>query len=436
MTETTSRVHDLAFPSPIPLKEISAIVLVAELWREEIARTEIKTEHELKLVKNIILLRKIIANIPSEIRDLLVEYVAKFETSIKTWLVLHSFILVSHLCLPCDKLSTFHDFVWDWNGNIDNVRTAKRIMLCDRFTAVVKFKIACLYCFEDDIRRIWPFVSSNFIDLKLNEIDFFHRTRQYGSIQFFYWIYCLRNELHNMPNPYNVQIEEMVLGFCEFDSYSCAEYFWNRIPYERRLQATCQDGHVTICDSDVFVRFFLQRLDDLQLAIFLTEIGVEFISKLLANEFKIYVLPAWMYIRNKMNKSHFTRIIEKLLNMETNSFTAKERLNSEDEVYICCELWRNSPENLKRSALNDLLSNEEVFKRIGTEKPEPLREMRFLITVLLDASFEQRHTFWCKNWRNLISGARVEDLMGVMKLCFRDENDMNLFKRQYNMSVT
>ncbi|XP_065210351.1 uncharacterized protein LOC135838588 [Planococcus citri] len=424
MTESTDQVYDLTYPSPVTLKEISAIAIVAELWREEIARAEIKSLDELHLVKDNILLKSVTLNIPSTIYDILVEYVAKFRVSIADWIKYHSKDVLfdtdynSHIE---QLLNNFHDFVWDWNGAIHYVRTAKRMMLCDQFTAVEKFKIACWYCFEDDIEQIWPFAS---LDINLAQIDFYDRPLPY------YWICCLRNELHNLPNPEDEPIDEVMFNYHLSQDFFAREYFWNRIPHERRSQPTVMMS--SSFHSSLFARFTLPRLNDFELEEFLAENGVNFMYSLLnfAIE-KVHVLPAWMYIRNKLNRSQFILLIEKLLEAETRVLTAKERMNSND-VYLCCEIWKNSPENLKQCVLNDVLLNETLFKspRMRSSDTKP-REMRFLITVLLEATFEQRHKFWCKNWRNLINGARVKDLLAVMKLCFRNENDVSLFKEQH-----
>ncbi|XP_065204201.1 uncharacterized protein LOC135834281 [Planococcus citri] len=419
MTEPTSKVFDLTYTSPVTLKEIAAIALVVELWRGEIARTEIKTPNELDLAEDIPL-KEIIPAVPSVIYDLLDKYLAKFRLSIAQWIAYHSIHVFNfHYKSYTEALINFHDFVWDWNGAIHYVRTAKRMMLCDRLTEDEKFKIACLYCFEDDIKRIWPSVSSEIDSIQIN----FDR-----DPLLYYWICYLRNELHNVPNASDQPIDEVMLVECGYHNYPSAEYFWNRIPYERQSQAAID---LSMNGSDLFARFILPKLDDFQLEKFLAERGVDFMASLLIHNWeKIHALPTWMYIRNKMNKSHFIRLVEKLLEEETNQFVAKERLNPEDEVYLWCEVWKNAPQNLKRFALNDVLSNEELFNRTSKMPSEP-REMRFLITVLLDASYEQRHKFWYDNWRNLISGARVDDLLGVMRLCFQNENDVSLFKQQY-----
>ncbi|XP_065211450.1 uncharacterized protein LOC135839378 [Planococcus citri] len=408
MTESTSRVHDLAYPSPVTLKEISAIAIVAELRREKVASAEIKTKDVFDLAKDIPL-KQIIPNLPSMIYDILDEYIAKLKLlSTAHW---------------TRYVSNFDAFVWDWNGGIDDVRTAKRMMLCDRLAADEKFEIASKYCLEDDIRRLWPFVSSN---INLDQRYFRHRPLLY------YWVYCLRNELHNVRNFFYETIDETMFYVCKdrCQSYSSLEYFWNRIPYERRSLA----NEAMYCyDSGPFARFILLRLDDFQLETFVAKVGVDFMFLLLTESCleTNHVLPAWMYIRNKMNESQFIQLIEKLLKHETIGFYAKERLNSRDKVhFLCCEVWKNSAENLKRLAINDVLWNEELFKKTSTWPSCP-REMRFLITILSDVSFEQRNTFWCKNWRNLIIGARVESLLRLMNLCFRDENDISLFIQQY-----
>ncbi|XP_065211427.1 uncharacterized protein LOC135839360 [Planococcus citri] len=418
MTETTSRVYDLFYPSPPTLKNISAIAVVAELWRKEIARTEIKTADVrlFDLLKDIPL-KKIIPDVPSTIYDLLDEFIAKFRSSMLSnsrW---------------TQYVNYFDAFVWDWNGAIHDVRTAKRMMLCDGLTADEKFEIACRYCLEDDIRRIWPFASSK---INLDGMDFDSCPLLY------YWICYLTNELDNLPNPHHETIDEMMFYKCEHadESYSSLEYFWNRIPYERGSLATFK---LSTCDYGLFARFTLTGLDDFQLETFIAEGGVDFMVSLLngSKREKTHVLSAWLYIRNKMNESQFIRLIKKLLKKETllayrerllKSLTLKERLHSRDEVYLYCEIWKNSPEDLKRWAINDVLLNERLFEKMSPSPwPSSPREMRFLITVLLDASFEQRHEFWHKNWRNLITGARVEDILRIMKLCFRNENDISLF---------
>ncbi|XP_065211438.1 uncharacterized protein LOC135839370 [Planococcus citri] len=414
MAETTSpsRVYDLLYPSPVTLKEIAAISLVAELWREENAAKEITTRDELKLAEDIVL--KKIPDVPSAIYNLLAAYSAKLSSS------------VSEL-----KSINFHYVVPDWDGTIDHVRTAKRKILCDRLTALQKFRIACEYCLEDDIRRLWPSVSSNF---DLNRYKSFLFFRDF-PIEY-YWILCLKNELHNIPNPHDEPIDEMMIYECRnlHQSYASLEYFWNRIPYNDggRLQATIM---MSKYDPSSFSRFVLPRLDDVQREEFLAKQGVEFMfSSLICNEHvdRIHVLSVWMYIRNKMNISEFIILIEKLLDEETYIFT----IHSKDKVYACCEVWENSPDNLKQSALNAVLSNNTLFEIISNsiielEPHHPRRQMIFLITILSDANFELRHKFWYENWRYLITGARVEDLQAVMKLCFRNENDISSFKERY-----
>ncbi|XP_065210392.1 uncharacterized protein LOC135838620 [Planococcus citri] len=407
MAKTSSRVYDLTYPSPVTLKEISAIAVVAELWREEIAHTDIKTARKEFASAKDILLKKKIPNVPSTVYDFLVKYIDKFISSIGYRLTTH-----------------FHDFVWDWNGAVHDVRTAKRMILCDQLTADQKFGIACSYCLEDDIRRLWPRVSSNF-DITHMDFD--------STPLLYYWICCLKNELHNVPNPRDEPIDERMFYSCEIrhEGFSSLEYFWNRISYEWRSYATIT---MSMYDPGLFARFILPRLDDFQLETFLAEKGVDFMFSLLIDNFrivpirvdKIHVLPAWMYIRTKISKSQFIELIQKLLDEDMNIFSE----SYEDEVYTCCEVWEKSPENFKQWALNAVLFNKELFIRMSTRPDDP-RQMRFLFTLLLDASFEQRHKFWCENWRNLITGARVEDLRKVMKLCFCDENDISSFKEQY-----
>ncbi|XP_065204469.1 uncharacterized protein LOC135834500 isoform X7 [Planococcus citri] len=430
MTEMVSNVHDLMYPSPATLKEISCQALVTGLWRWGV---ENRVADD--FISSLDMSKNLHPNVPSSIKRMIDVYSKSFITSIKEWLAYHHEKLLFERNDMTSILLNFCDFIYDRDGTVRYSHAAERMMTCDRLSNDEKFKIACLYCFEDDIRRIWPSVSER---LDLNEIEFEERP------ELFYWICMLRNEPHRIPNPDDDPINELMIeacAYCSSKDWSSVEYFWNRIGPDIGFSAV---DNLRCCENEPFVRFVMPKLSDQMLDRFVLERGNDLIYDLVTcSQYKFYTLPTWMYIRNRMNENQFTDLIGLFIRTETNGPYIHTDINNyhimyvtadledwsstEVETYLCCEIWRNSPNEWKRSAIRNILTQGDLFVRDAVTCTE-YREIRFLSTVLSDASFEDRNDFWNTNWRNLIVDTRGKDLHRIMKLCFEDENDIAKFK--------
>ncbi|XP_065204159.1 uncharacterized protein LOC135834252 [Planococcus citri] len=417
-----SNVYDLIYPSPVTLKEISSIVVVVELWREEIcAHIESKRLQELKLnlEENGIQLRNVIPNLPSAIYDFLEKYVDVFGVSILQWVHFHHSDVLHRCDGDLEKiLIRFHDFAWDWNGAIHYRRTAERLMLCDRLTEYEKFQVACFYCFEDDIKRIWPSVSAM---VDLSSIDF----DRYS--QMFYWICCLRSELDKIPNLRNVSVDEVMLYKYRSGSiinHSLVTYFWDRIPSNKQPQIVIEMFENW---SDLFCRFILPKLNKHQLEIFLTAKGADLVKSLLyfrcrASEPRTsyFSFGTWTYIRNKISTNNFIGYVKKSLEFEIFDSTGGEFYKN--ELFMFREIWKSASQHFKRSAVKNALT---------WNKPRYLKRTsaKFLIVLLQDATVEERNAFWNKNWYDMLYWCVASDSLIVMKLCLQTENEIALFNK-------
>ncbi|XP_065225689.1 uncharacterized protein LOC135849264 [Planococcus citri] len=433
MAALVSNVYDLLYASPVTLKEIAANAVAVELWRCELNKHRTNDNLNEFLSSPNISLKNLIPNTPSSIELVIEERIKKFAFSVTEWLRDYPYkVLDFHRSDRNSILHDFNDFKCDWDGTIHYVRTAKQMIMCDRLSAVEKFNVACVYCFENEVRRLWLPVSET---LDLNEIDFDQ------CPQLYYWICSLKNELNRIPNQHDDSVDEIMLYRGNFsNNWSSMEYFWSRIRPENRFKKAVL---LSERDDASFARFFLPKLYEEELGKFVAECGGDFIHGLFISVNLFYVLPTWMYIKDKMNENNFTKLIEKLAENETNNHISEEVLNetcdetlkgwphTEDETYLFCEIWRNASDELKQSAITIILSKEKywLFDRecMGI-KPTEFREIRFLLSILSDASFEQRNAFWNNTWLSLIDGTRPTDLHRIMKLCFENENDIAKFK--------
>ncbi|XP_065223679.1 uncharacterized protein LOC135847872 [Planococcus citri] len=439
MAEITSDVFDIFHPTPVPLRELSAIVISLEIWRCEINKyRSSNTLNEFRPSGELISLKTILVpDFPSVIYPTIEKYVEIFGRSVDSWLWSHyrtvfEFQYDHFNCV----LEYFEDFVCDYDGSIHYARTAERMMHCDRFDVDQKFLIACTYCFEDDIRRIWPFKMKNTSSRR----DMFSENSKLT-----YWILFLENGIELTDPP----IEECILDKCWFHNGPSLEYFWNLIPSENRLRNAMS---VFARDLPSFVRFILPKLDHQQLVEFLREKGCELLYALLKNFCydEEMVLSTWIHVKNAMTEIAFTKLVIKMVQSEVrggrvcssdqdayiwpNKYLVDDRRNLDNFVQLCIEIWSTASENLKRLAVREITSHTRLFQDVSYNYigcAPTSREFKFLLAVLSEAAYEQRFAFWYNCWQYLITKTWVEDLDKIMRLCLRDEDEITLFKKNF-----
>ncbi|XP_065224894.1 uncharacterized protein LOC135848798 [Planococcus citri] len=408
MAEVTFGVFDILHPTPVPLRELSAIAISLEIWRCEINKyrssntlKEFRPSGELISLKTIL-----VPDLPSVIYPMIDKYVKIFGDSMKGWLWRHyGEVFEFGHDHKTSVLEYFEDFVCDYDGSIHGGRTAKRMMLCDQFDQGQRFLIACTYCFEDHIRQFYQLISRESI-LPSNST---------GNL-LFYWIIVLKFHIAT-----SLDLVDSMLDYCMLRNGPSLEYFWNRVPPEQRLQKAID---LFMRGLRPFVRYILPKLNRQQLDEFLNEKGCELIYDLLTNSIydEEFVLRTWAYVKNATNTIVFTNLVVKILQCEFMGFCISYPL--------CFEIWNSAPESLKRSTVEAIASNEKIYQDspIMMRLPPLWREFKFMLAILSYATYEQRNAFWHNGWHRLIYKIRGEDLHAIMKLCFHNEDEITRFK--------
>ncbi|XP_065223035.1 uncharacterized protein LOC135847439 [Planococcus citri] len=420
MTEILPVIYDIAQPTPISLKELSAIAVSLEIWcnriREYRMNGTIEKFDPLSWVN--IPSKFVLPDLPSSIYDFIDEYLPRFGFSAFTWLTNHNrSVFQLHRNHKNSILEVFDDFILDYNGTFNFARTAERMMYCDGLSEAEKFAIACTYFFEDDIRRIWPSVCERF---DLNSIDF-------GDCpQLYYWICCLRNETNKIPNQGNSSVDKVMLDHHMVANRPSLEYFWNRVSEENRMRKaidTCKR------DTKLLVTFVLSKLNSQQLDEFANTNGVLLILELLKkrNRGCWLVLPAWWYIRDRMNESTLEKLVVNMLKLEgVEFFYPYATIVPKIWLHHSSEIWNSVPPNLKPTIVKYILSDTTIFEQMFGLRSR--RFVGFLLTIISCGTFEQRSAFWHNCWVHLIEGTRSQDLSQIMKLCFKNEEEIAQFK--------
>ncbi|XP_065223499.1 uncharacterized protein LOC135847739 isoform X3 [Planococcus citri] len=434
MTESAPKVYDIIHPTPVSLQELSAMAISLEIWRREV--NEYRTSQQLEEFKmyrsrmEITRAKSILPDLPSTINKTIEKCFMRFEDSFAFWLLVHYervFDCYSHRNYI---LQHFDDFVCDFDGSIHYSRTAERMMRCVGFSTMIKFKIACLYFFEDDIQRIWPSVSRHL------SVDLIHFHK---CPQLYYWICRLRNDLSKVPissrtgfNDSSTVDERMFDGHLIHNRPS-VEYFWNRIPVEKQMQRARR------LDRLDFVRFILPKLNDQQLDELVNDTHTDETESGFYPLFRYFhckedtVLRIWFYIRSKniMNKSTFTHLVVNLI--ENEDYGCGE-FNHENWEYLCREIWNDSPLDFKQSTISFISSDSEWLKsitKIEDDYHSNQIHVEFLLLILQDASVIERNSFWHNCWKPLIEAIRTKALQRMMQLCFENEDEIAQFKQKF-----
>ncbi|XP_065224457.1 uncharacterized protein LOC135848473 [Planococcus citri] len=430
MDDVRPRVYDILHPTPVPLKQLSAIVTSFEVWRYEMNTQRIRNnlsdflENQNREYCNI-KLNTIVPDIPRVINDLVQGYIEKFQRSLKEWFYSHYETFRSYSSSDHENciLNDFDDFVTDFKGDVDYVRTAERMMRCDRLDDTVKFKIACIYCFENDIRRLWPSVCEAITSRDVHSCDC-------DELQYWnYWIRILTNQLDktDVREDDHVAICESIFVNCvTSENRSSMEYFWYHVRPDNRLEKT---SDLLDNDDECVARFILPKLDDQQLSKFVNKYGRFLMTELLDYQLDegFDIVPTWMYIRNFMNESQFLELTECMLTLLA-SYDGDN-----NKLFFCREIWNSAPHNLKQSAVRKILSSTELFNKLVSQlnnngmKSTP-KFVKLLFNILPSASVNDRNSFWNNCWHRLIEVARCKVLQQLMKLCFGNEDEITQFR--------
>ncbi|XP_065220745.1 uncharacterized protein LOC135845829 [Planococcus citri] len=287
-----------------------------------------------------------------------------------TWLTNHTFQM---LRFNCDDqfyiLNRFDDLKFDIRGNIDCEATAKKMLNCDNFNPMDKYLIACMYCFEDEIERIWPSVSE---DVHFHDIPFESHPLPH------YWACRMKNLDLDDSIPIDFlhdSVDITMIIHKNVDNRAAMEYFWNRMDFlsrstsieqifEHEYEHDCC-GKVELC-----LKYLLPKLAPTHRQTVFLRFGhnvmncfVRFIR------YWKFVLPFWVeFVRNELiNGEQFMSILWNFFSFEIDTNYFGEPIFSDEPNQYCLRL----PSDYSRECLND--ARNRLLRAIWYLAPDKLK---------------------------------------------------------------
>lgn len=161
--------------------------------------------------------------IPTSLEEKMFCYIQLVGLEIFKWLNYHPGCFVFGLGLP-------NKFCWTIRNTVDTKKTAEVYIKDKTIDITARYKMACLYCFEDDILELWYKLPESYKISFYNEVNTVHNFQR--KLLLFWWHYI--REKANKKN----MIKRKSPFFSDKHMFHCAveggyvaatEYFWKKV---------------------------------------------------------------------------------------------------------------------------------------------------------------------------------------------------------------
>ncbi|XP_065220231.1 uncharacterized protein LOC135845539 [Planococcus citri] len=298
-------------------------------------------------------------NIPPSIEDILKNSMSKICDEIQNWAkdfanrIVH---LEGH-----DEIRYIDPkwSVWSIGGEIDHLKSAKRILRSGSLTEWQKFLVMCEYCMVDEITKF---------PLDSLPPAFITEENYSDKLVCFYWICLLKNELHRVPLLYDNSVDITLAKSYHHLRYS-REFFWNRLSDDHKINlisAWISQASSCIIDTKEFdvLEIFISKMSPYQQQRLLHKMYPTIVSVFASwSDSSRCALWAWSYGKNKMHVEQFATLVDELLRNQmtvdqfdtmVGEWSYRRRINSWS-VSILDEIWKTASDHQRNHVIQNKL---------------------------------------------------------------------------------
>ncbi|XP_065219989.1 uncharacterized protein LOC135845404 [Planococcus citri] len=442
MNNHTSAKHLILYDDPASLQQLSAVTVTAELWRTQIVSKEAALR---PLRKTLPPLTSCIPGIEPKYEVEIKKYVESVRQSLMFWLPLHfSRAFLAHE-YEYDVLKKYFGLIcWLPDGSIHYERTAKAFIECQnpQLSIMCKYRLACMYCFEDDIQELYPKLPKIYHELK----SIFYKCNTFLR----YW--DCRMAISQPKSTGSMEIE--LFNKLDPKTWSAWSYCWSRLSTNQKKIEQAVDLIEKKVAMQPYVKLLLPMLNNNQLMTVLKRC-VKILFAVLANtpDNVKYALQTWHYVKDFVPFNIYVKIFEDTLtsnldvnptqvlsvceNFKWHNFIDMNHLMNVNVASLLYDIWLDSPDRLKDYLIQN--SADEILKRLSrvdnlfTVKAM-CRDLRLMLDILSRRSCLENGPFWRKHWPNVVKGAKPSELGEAMKLCFKNDKEIVKFKQTHMTS--
>lgn len=303
------------------LENISLIKIVASLWNQHHIRVLVAefthshlfstVDNEITLIPTITLRRQKWQKIedqvkeklakftlPTSLKEKMLGYIQPVGLQIMKWMEYH----LNHCCLDLDLPN---EVCWTPQATIDKKKTAELLVKDVTIDITTRYKLACIYCLEDNIPELWNQIPES-------EKEFFYSEEDPSKISqselVVFWGYYIKGEVAKMDN----MIRRKQNGRCS---------------YTHLFRSAAESG------NKVATEYFLQKLNPREKPLLNLNVALSVVNKRHNREPKITDPP----------KEYYTEVLCFLL-LQTSKEQQIEVFKTHPLPVLCCFLdwpWQN-----------------------------------------------------------------------------------------------
>ncbi|XP_065218395.1 uncharacterized protein LOC135844181 [Planococcus citri] len=267
------------------------------------------------------------------------------------------YVYVALLKYHC--VDTFYysdDFIYDSYGSVNYTEMAKKMLTCDEVGKELRFGFACEFCFEHEIKELWPSVATKYLINCLDEIIW-----NYSLL--WYWIAVLSNQLQKVPAHFGSIPHAMFIRFSH--TKSAKEFFWKRITAIDNKQVNqvksigkcfqkCENPVVPV----VLLKYWLPRMSDEFLKCLISLYGTHMIACMLRTFLcREFILPFWQRTCNMYSSDQFATFFVEFSDTEDTHIK-----------FLCEQIWNIASIEFKTHASNRITAKIETERLADKRK--------------------------------------------------------------------
>ncbi|XP_065199829.1 uncharacterized protein LOC135831347 [Planococcus citri] len=398
----TDNSNRLVFYSKVgKLQELACVNIASHLWYHDR-----KNKYEYYGTKTTIEL----SQLPTRIQDMIHKHVDAVSRSLNHWCTFNSYLFTeseneNELC----DFELVDLISWSADCTINYRQTAQKLVQSDELSGKQKYRVACVYCFPEDIKA-----------LMAEKHEYSHPLVQYWNCR----LEDKANKLIAESDEYSSPEAGLLWNYKPDDdswiTLSAFQFFWEYLSDDERIRTIIERSRFL----KKFLSFALCNIEERQLECVI-ESHAAHIMITLFHQSDTFVMLLWNHVKTRsiITVSSFYEIMFGLV---------------EEFAYEAAfQIWISASDELRKGTL--LSQNVDILLKqlICADRFRPVTvifgETKLLMELLSAYPSEKRETFWKEQWKDVIVGASTspEDLQMVMKLCLGCEDKIVLFKKMY-----
>ncbi|XP_065208955.1 uncharacterized protein LOC135837565 [Planococcus citri] len=377
--------------------------------------------------------------IPSRFKAEIDERIVTIRQELTSWIEFHRRYKLIDADSRGDFSSRFKHIVVNGSGRIDYKATAVNILnSVDLSDDLVSYRMACLFCLEDQIKQIWPSVAE---DLRLNGIANPNPNNyeyEYDSV--FYWTRRMKSGDDSI---HHAEFSVLRMLYRVLPNYPAFEYFWKLLPDDQRIPVVIES---LVNGSYRITRISLPTLNRIQALKVFQDATSDLLDYLLLPESDDDYLPhmyqLWTAMKNKVlyKKVCFSDIVCGLWCYAFYTIYTGRRLNYArcDQINdVLLQIWSSTEDELKDYVVSNTRFTDirHFFDRLVDRSAANNfccygHNAIFMSDLLKRSKNLDKEQFWQEYWRTLALLVKPSCLERLMRLCLPNDDAIEVFKSQ------